>query len=506
MKSNIFSSQHRYLPKVVVLLCITSMVLAACKGGPAPTPTNTATTAPVSTQVEETATPEEATLEPTATQEATLEEVPTEAIPEDLPTEENADLTSTEDAYFIETVDADAMATEDALFAEQPADETADAQGTEDLTTEDLPTSTVRPLSSLARTATKLASGARTTPIPGSKSATPGTATGGTRRSATPQSFEDTPSPDETPTISFNPTPVGVPLGNPSNPIIYGIVANLETADPALIDAAQQLAAQLSETTGLAIQVQTVNTTTELLNGMQLGAIHMAWLQPFSYILASRRDYAKVALVTNHYGVYAYGAQFLVNADSGLQSYYDSTTNKTSGDATTALAQLAGKRPCYVDPLSASGYIAPAGLLAEQKIQTGPPIYLLSHTAVIRALYVGGICDFGTTFAVYGDPRTSSSVQSDLSDVMSKVIVLWQTGEVIPNLNLSFQPGVPDSVSKKISSALMDMVLGEDGRQLISDANGYEIQDLKEVDDSFYDPLRDMVVASRVNLKTLIGK
>ncbi len=50
--------------------------------------------------------------------------------------------------------------------------------------------------------------------------------------------------------------------------------------------------------------------------------------------------------------------------------YYDPKTGKDTADAATALAQFAGKKPCYTDPLSASGYLVPSGFLAANKIKT----------------------------------------------------------------------------------------------------------------------------------------
>lgn len=305
--------------------------------------------------------------------------------------------------------------------------------------------------------------------------------------------------------LQFQPTPADIPLGQPGNPLVLGVVTN-SGQNPELLDNSLILASQLSELTGYSIDAMEVNTTTDLLNGMQVGAIHMAWLQPFTYILASRRDYAQVALVTKHFGVYAYGMQFLANANSELTSYFDTNTNQNTADATEALAQFADLRPCWVDELSASGYVAPAGYLAINQVTTQSPLFMQSHTAVIRALYVGGICDFGATYAVYGDPRTAETLQQDIPDVLQKVMIVWQSGEIIPNLNFSFQSEVPAEMVEKITTTLMDYVLDQNGLDVVNAATGYEIDDFQQVDDSFYNPLRELLQYSRVNLRTLVGK
>ncbi len=303
----------------------------------------------------------------------------------------------------------------------------------------------------------------------------------------------------------FQPTPADIPLGQPGNPLILGVVTN-SGQRPELLDASRQLAEQIAQLSGYSIEAVEVNSTTELLNGMQIGAIHIAWMQPFTYILASRREYAKVALVTKHFGVYAYGMQFLANTASDITPYFDTSTNSNTADAAEALAQFAEKRPCWVDPLSASGYVVPSGELGLQGITIQPALFMQSHTAVVRALYVMGICDFGATYAIYGDPRTAAVLQEDLPDVLQKVAVIWQSGEVIPNLNLAFQSEVPDEIVEKVTQTLLDYVLGPDGLEIVNQAAGYEITDLKQVDDTFYDPLRELLQYSRVNLRTLVGK
>ncbi len=302
----------------------------------------------------------------------------------------------------------------------------------------------------------------------------------------------------------FQPTPSDIPLGQPGNPLILGVVTTEENLDQ--LDSSLLFVEQLSELTGYSMDVLGVNSTTELLNGMQVGAIHMAWMQPFTYILASRREYARVTLVTKHFGVYAYGTQFLANVNSDIIPYFDTTTNTNTAEAAEALSQFADLRPCWVDPLSASGYVVPAGTLALQEVPTLPALFMQSHTAVVRGLYVQGICDFGATYAVYGDPRTASVIQDDLPDVMQRVVVVWKSGEVIPNLNFSFQSEVPEEMIEAVTETLMDYVLSQDGLDAVNAAAGYEIEDLKQVDDSFYDPLRELLQYSRVNLRTLVGK
>lgn len=301
-------------------------------------------------------------------------------------------------------------------------------------------------------------------------------------------------------------TPVtNQPLGTEENPLYLGLVVTRED-DLVRADAMDALAERLSQDTGLVIRTRRTGSYAELLNGMRAGGVHIAWLQPFTYIVAHQRGYADVVLVTNHFGLEAYGTMFLANASSEATTYFNPNTNTSTGTAAEALAQFVDQKPCWVDPMSASGYVVPAGLLAQNNVPTGDPVFLNSHAAVVRALYITGICDFGATFGIMGDPRTAAVIQQSLPDVMDKVKVVWQSDPVIPMLNLSVQSRLSEDLRVKIIEALVDLVQTDEGKQMLTDANAYDIRGLKEVDDKFYQPLRDLLNKSGVNSRTLLGK
>ena len=266
------------------------------------------------------------------------------------------------------------------------------------------------------------------------------------------------------------------------------------------------MARQLSTKTGLTIQSKVFDTYINLLAALDDKKVHIAWLPPMTYILAHQRGLVDVALVSNHFGVYSYGTQFLAHVDSGFTPYFDSISAKNTATLASALEQFAGKRPCWVESKSVSGYILPAGILADAGVTTQDPAIVQSFGGVVRALYIQQICDFGATFAISGDPRTASNIQDTLPDVLAKVIVIWQTDALIPNLNVSYASGLTESFRAKITEALMALVKTSDGKTLLSAANQYNIEDLKAFDDSAYDMLRLYQKALGVDIKTLVGR
>jgi phosphonate transport system substrate-binding protein len=299
--------------------------------------------------------------------------------------------------------------------------------------------------------------------------------------------------PTITPTKTLTPTPepTKAPLGEKENPIVLGIVYEKKDTQS---DPAQKFIQYLANKTGFIFNIQSFHTHLDLLTAMEKGDVSFAWLQPLTYLYAYDNGIATVSLLTNNYGVYAYGSQFLVRADSKYKVYFNPDKNETTANASSALSQFSKGRPCLVNDQSIS-----------LKISIAPPALQQSATSVIRALYAGGICDFGVTYAYSGDPRTSTDLQNDLPDVMDKVVVAWRSEPVIPTLNLSFNTKVP----LKIRTTLVDAILAYSklpkGLKQINQLTNYEVEELKPVDNSVYDSLSELVSSSGVNLENFFG-
>jgi len=299
------------------------------------------------------------------------------------------------------------------------------------------------------------------------------------------------------------PTATPEPLGSPSNPILIAVVPGPE--DLAAEDSSDQVSARLSDRTGLSVRVQLYPDYTTVLDDLTAGRAHAAWLPPLTYLYAKSQGLARVEFLTSHFGVYQYGFQILVNAESGFSVYFDPQSGTNIVDDATALAQFAERRPCYTDTDSISGAIAPAGLLKRNGAAVLDPVYTRSYTSTVRALYIRKICDFGATFALSGDPRTSPTVLSDLPDAGQRVVIAWRSGAVIPNLNFSTAAHLPDELRARLNQALQDVNQSAEGPDLLSSMLDYNVEDLKPVDDSAYQTLGDLVQSSGVNLADHIG-
>jgi phosphonate transport system substrate-binding protein len=284
------------------------------------------------------------------------------------------------------------------------------------------------------------------------------------------------------------PTPVAtvppVTLGTADNPLVMALApsANTET----LMAGGDAIAAKLSELTGYTITVIVPTNYAALIEAMGSGNAQIGWLPPAAYIVAHAKGYADVGMVTLRNGADHYAFQFIANANAGFTSYYDAASGKNLAGPEEALAQFAGKKPCWTDPLSASGYLVPAGYLANLGISTKAGAWVQGHPTVVKSLYFsskGEICDFGATYVPMPD------ITKDFPDAAEKVVTIWVSDARIPNDTVAYSMEVPADMRAKITAALLEIASTPEGLQLLKDG-GYSIGGLKAVDDAFFDEFR----------------
>jgi phosphonate transport system substrate-binding protein len=285
---------------------------------------------------------------------------------------------------------------------------------------------------------------------------------------------------------------------------VLGVVS--ETDDPQALTAANEAINSIAGLTGYVIKAKSYTSYLLLLADMAFSKVDMAFMPPLTYLYANQKRYAEVGMLTNHFGVYQYGIRFFANVANKFTPYYDPAKDRSTVDSETALKQFNGKTPCWVDPQSPSGYLVPLGYLDQNGFKVNGGAYLSSPVGVIRTLYITGICDFGATFATTGDPRTSPAITKDLTDVLNRVVVIWQSDPVIPNLALVFHPSVKDDIRQDIMFGFKDLVKDEKGRTILKTALNYEIADVKNVDETAFEPLKILVGLTTFDLLPFVGR
>ena len=282
--------------------------------------------------------------------------------------------------------------------------------------------------------------------------------------------------------ITFGAPAAEAPLGSEENPIIWSFVPSGEMERVA--GGAQKVADLLHDSTGLFFST---NVATEYAGVIEALAsdppeAHMTSLATFAYIMASERGVAEAALVSVRYGSATYSGQLIARAGSGI----------------TDASDLKGKTFARPDPLSTSGWIIPMLTMRANGIDPDRDLKEVvdagSHDAVVAAVYAGDV-DVGS---VYVDARTR--LEGVHADVMEKVIVL-AVSEPIPNDGVQFHPSVSAEMRETIVAALLEIVATEEGKEALNTA--YQWSDLGRRDDTFYDPFRQVLQASGMNIEDL---
>jgi phosphonate transport system substrate-binding protein len=260
------------------------------------------------------------------------------------------------------------------------------------------------------------------------------------------------------------------------------------------------IAKKLTELTGLAIKVIVPASYAATVEAMGSGQAQVAFLPILAYMKAKSQGYADVGLVVLRSGSDHYGFQIVantkrLNADKKpmFTSFYDATAKKNTADAATALKQFNNLRPCLVEPLSASGYVIPLGVLGKAGVKVKAPVLTQGHPQVINAVYQspkGELCDFG---ASYIDARTA--VAKNFPDVNDVVEVIYVSDPILPNDNVSFAAKLPADMRQKLTDAFAKLASDDAGKALLK-SGGYDIGGLKVVDDTFYDDFRAYLEAA----------
>jgi phosphonate transport system substrate-binding protein len=296
------------------------------------------------------------------------------------------------------------------------------------------------------------------------------------------------------------PTPTSAPAGTIENPLVVALLPG-SVSDTTRVEAGKAFAEQLSEVTGYTFVVVAPESYAKLVQAMGKGNVHVAVLSPYAYGLAYKLGFASAAFARVSSGEKAYGAQFIARTDAGFRPYFNAYTGENLEEAGIALAQFRDKRPCWPDEVSPSGYVIPAGILAHNDIPLQTPAILQGQPTVVRAVYVGGICDFGAT---YIDARAFPTVLDEYPDVLEDVEIIWRVPAVIPYEILALSQNLPPQIDLAIRDALFRITGMQAGRQVLGQA--YGIEQWERITDAFYEEFRLYLDASGVDLENLIDQ
>lgn len=170
--------------------------------------------------------------------------------------------------------------------------------------------------------------------------------------------------------------------------------------------------------------------------------------------------------------------------EEGQEPGYYSQAIVPAGSDITSIEDFKGKKVCFVDPSSTSGYLFPSYNLLKAGIDPKTditPVFAGKHDVSVTKVGEGVECEAG--FA-----EDSEVEKSD------KVKVIDET--MVPGAPLVYSSTLPDDVSKKLIDGLSEITIddiiaaGVDGAD--TDAFRSVFYATKPVDDAYYDLIRDI--------------
>jgi phosphonate transport system substrate-binding protein len=266
--------------------------------------------------------------------------------------------------------------------------------------------------------------------------------------------------------------------GRNPDTLVFAAVPSENSTD--LQKAYQSVISALEKETGKKITFQKATNYAAVIEGQRAGKIDIAQYGPFSYVLARNTGVKATPIAA---GAKTKGAQ------PGYQSYGIVKTGSPVHD----LAGFKGKKVCFVDPNSTSGYLYPHAGLLDAGINPDTDITSVmagGHDASVLAV-ASGQCDAGFAYDPMVDKQLIAKGQIKPGDITT----LWKSA-VIPGSPAAIIDDLDSSLKAKITNVFQNMANAD-----YLKANGYctgatcQVDDAGDwgyvkVDDSLYDGVR----------------
>ena len=275
--------------------------------------------------------------------------------------------------------------------------------------------------------------------------------------------------------MAKNDTPEAVTQSDP-----FAITIMLApTVEPQILsNDLEPLRKYLSRTLNRTVDWRYASTYSETSEALLKDEVSFASLPPTLYVqtAAANSDVTLVA-VKVHSGSTGSDGILLVRESAEVQGISD----------------LKGRKVCYTDPQSTTGYILPReylrqhGIDPDTDLQT-PALISGNHLQLIKDV-ISGRCDVGGTFTAAYMAAESVDIQS------AQARVLAITGRT-PHDAIVAGPNIPDDLTEQVRAALLNFdPMRESGKPALGQVE--RITGFSQVDDDVYEPVRKALDAER---------
>lgn len=275
----------------------------------------------------------------------------------------------------------------------------------------------------------------------------------------------------------------GQQSGSPDE-LVFAAVPSEESSS--LQQAYQPVIDMLEAETGKKVRFQQATDYAAIIEGQRAGKIDIAKYGPFSYVLARKKGVEAEAVAAQ-------------TEKKGKQPGYQSYAITRPGTGIDSLADFHGKKVCFVDPTSTSGYLYPtAGLI---KAGVNPktdirPVMAGGHDAAALGV-ASGQCDAGFAFDTMVDRQLIRQGQLEPGQLRT----VWRS-EIIPGDPAVVSDDLDPKLRETITSALRDKANSDylrthgfcQGECRVGDTGGWGFT---RVDDAYYDSIRRVCETTR---------
>lgn len=273
--------------------------------------------------------------------------------------------------------------------------------------------------------------------------------------------------PADSATSDVNAGATGGQFAIDENTLVFGVVpdsVDTETNYTPLMD-------YIGQKTGKKIEYHESTDYAALIEAANAGKIDVASFSGFTYVTATNQG-AKLtpisSIVTKEGEEPGYFSQAIVPKGSNIKSYAD----------------MKGKKVCFVDPSSTSGYLFPSYNLLKAGVDPTKDVEAIfagKHDVSVQKTGEGVECEAG--FA-----EDSEVVKSHKVDVIGETMV--------PGAPMVMSSVLPDALQKQLVDALESLTINDIIDAGVKNADSAAFRSVffetKPVDDKYYDTIRDI--------------
>lgn len=251
------------------------------------------------------------------------------------------------------------------------------------------------------------------------------------------------------------------------NTLVFGVVpdsVDTETNYQPLMD-------YIAEVTGKTVEYHESTDYAALIEAAVAGKVDVASFSGFTYVTATNNG-AKLTPISS-----------IVTAEGQEPGYYSQAIVPADSDI-SSIEDFAGKKVCFVDPSSTSGYLFPSYNLLKAGIDPQAditPVFAGKHDVSVQKVGEGVECEVG--FAEDSEVEKSSAVK-----------VVDET--MVPGAPLVYSSALPEDLAAKLVDALAEITIDDIIAAGIDSADSDSFRSVffatKPVDDAYYDLIRDI--------------